>query len=103
MKVIEKVAFVAIILGGVRCLWLGSGDLAQETIATPFLLIHGAHDRANRGAGAKQSAKWASRQPTCRYEVVPDAGHTAHLDNPEHFNRILLEFLHSIGGDRSTQ
>jgi pimeloyl-ACP methyl ester carboxylesterase len=31
--------------------------------------------------------------PDARFEVVPNAGHVANLDNPEAFNRLLREFL----------
>ena len=32
-------------------------------------------------------------EPDVQYVVIPDAGHNANQDNPEFFNRVLLEFL----------
>lgn len=66
-------------------------DRPDHRIEVPFLLTHGEHDRA--GTIAKEAPNWAAREPDCRYEVIPDAGHNANQDNPEYFNRILLEFL----------
>ena len=42
---------------------------------------------------AKQSPTWAAKEPNCRYEVIHQAGHTAHMDNPEGFDNVLLQFL----------
>lgn len=63
----------------------------HHRVNRPFLLTHGEHDRA--GNIAKTAPGWAEREPDCRYEVIPDAGHNANQDNPEFFNRVLLEFL----------
>jgi pimeloyl-ACP methyl ester carboxylesterase len=34
--------------------------------------------------------------PNARKVVIPDAGHAANLDNPEAFNRAVLEFLDGL-------
>lgn len=34
--------------------------------------------------------------PGARLEVIRNAGHAANLDNPEAFNRVLLDFLDSL-------
>jgi pimeloyl-ACP methyl ester carboxylesterase len=34
--------------------------------------------------------------PGARLEIIPDAGHAANMDQPEAFNRVLLEFLGSL-------
>ena len=60
-------------------------------IEHPLLITHGEEDKA--GNIKKVSPKWAERDPNSRYVVVPAAGHNANQDNPEFFNRILLEFL----------
>ncbi len=93
MEGISKEDFIAIIMAGVACLWLDSGFGPDYVIPTPFLLTHGAYDRANGGVFPRQAPAWAARETNCRYEVIPDAGHTAHMDNPAAFNAILLEFL----------
>ncbi|MCU0541433.1 MAG: alpha/beta hydrolase [Oscillatoriaceae cyanobacterium Prado104] len=61
-------------------------------IAQPLLLTHG--DRDMTGNIQKIAAVWANREPNCQYRVIPHAGHAANLDNPECFNRLLLDFLH---------
>ncbi|WP_052519390.1 alpha/beta fold hydrolase [Archangium violaceum] len=93
MSVISKEDFIEIILGGVRCLWFDSGLGRDYVIRKPFLLTHGALDRANRGVFTKQAPAWAAKEPNCRYKVIPAAGHTAHMDNPDAFNALLLDFL----------
>lgn len=60
-------------------------------IHRPLLLTHGSDDRV--GIVAAAATEWADREPDCRYVVIPRAGHNANQDNPEYFNRALLEFL----------
>jgi 3-oxoadipate enol-lactonase len=60
-------------------------------IAAPLLLVHGAEDRM--GDIARIAPKWAAREPSCQYEVIPDARHFAILDQPEMFTKMVLEFL----------
>ncbi|PRX49117.1 pimeloyl-ACP methyl ester carboxylesterase [Prauserella shujinwangii] len=60
-------------------------------IEQPLLLCHGDQDRA--GNVARVAPRWAARDPRCRYEVVPRAGHNANQDNPGWFNETLLDFL----------
>jgi 3-oxoadipate enol-lactonase len=61
-------------------------------ITQPLLLAHG--DRDVTGNISKIAPVWAAREPNCRYQVIPNAGHAANLDNPEVFNSLLLDFLH---------
>ncbi len=76
-------------------LWKGvSTSLHYEAgyrISLPLLLVHGEHDRM--GDIARIAPRWAQRETNCRYEVIPDASHFAILDNPQVFNRLLMEFL----------
>ena len=60
-------------------------------IEHPLLITHGDSDEV--GNIKKISPKWAERDPNSRYVVIPAAGHNANQDNPDFFNRILLEFL----------
>jgi pimeloyl-ACP methyl ester carboxylesterase len=39
------------------------------------------------------SRRLAEVLPDARFELVPDAGHVANLDNPEAFTELLREFL----------
>ena len=61
-------------------------------ITHPLLLTHGKHDILEKFKKAMPT--WAARDPHCHYVVIPDAGHCANQDNPEFFNRVLLDFLH---------
>lgn len=93
MEVIPKDDFVAIIIAGIAALWLDSGFRSDYFSPKPFLLTHGAQDRANGNVYSKQAKAWAAREPNCRYEMIPNAGHTAHMDNSVAFNAKLLDFL----------
>jgi 3-oxoadipate enol-lactonase len=96
---LSKAEFTTVIMAGVACLASSSSYGSNYTIPRPFLLTHGEHDRANRGVYPREAPRWAMKEPNCTYRVVPAAGHTANLDNPEAFNEILLKFLdrHAVG------
>jgi pimeloyl-ACP methyl ester carboxylesterase len=82
-----KEEFGTVLIELLRCLHDESG----YRIPIPFLLIHGAHDRT--GNIRKIAPVWARRDSHCTYVVVPDAGHTANMDNPAFFNRQARDFL----------
>ena len=74
------------------------GMLAQEgsrvidglgSIAVPTLIIVGDRDQPFI-APCEYMAK---KIPGARLEVIRDAGHSSNLDQPEAFNRVLLDFL----------
>lgn len=77
------------VLAGVRGAF--RGDPAHR-IGVPLLLVRGAADRADPGVAAV-AADWARREPDCRYEVIPGAGHNVNQDEPGAFNEVLLGFL----------
>jgi len=56
-----------------------------------LLLTHG--ERDGTGNIRKVAPHWAAREPHCRSVVIPGAGDCANQDNPEFFNRLLLDFL----------
>jgi len=77
------------------------GMLAQEgsaiidslpDIRVPTLVIVGDRDTPF----IAPSEYMAKKIPGARLEVIKDAGHSANLDNPEGFNRVLLDFLGSL-------
>ena len=77
------------------------GMLAQEgaaiidslpTIRVPTLIILGDRDTPFI-APCEYMAK---KIPGARLEVIKDAGHSSNLDQPEAFNRVLLDFLGSL-------
>ncbi len=69
-----------------------------EAIKTPTLVLAGQEDPA---------------LPACRYihekivgskwSVIPDAGHLSNLDQPDNFNRAVLEFLAKVDQSREAQ
>lgn len=87
IAMMSKADFVQIWRGVARSLRPEAG----YQIEVPLLLTHGNQDRT--GNIARTAPAWAARDPQCRYEVIPDASHNANQDNPEHFNRVLLDFL----------
>ncbi len=101
-ELLNRDEYIAVILAGLKCFTSPAYD-SSYTIPVPFLLTHGALDKANRGVYPRRAPAWAAREPKCRYEVIPGAGHLANQDNPEHFNAILLEFLreHAPAGSSS--
>lgn len=93
MAGIGKQEFISIILAGFDCLARDQGFPQDYRIGKPFLLTHGALDKANGGVFPRQAPSWMAKEPHGRYEIIPDAGHTANADNPDAFNAILLAFL----------
>lgn len=89
---LTRTELVAILSATTDCLHEESG----YRIAHPLLLAHGAQD--GTGNIRRIAPLWAAREPHCRYEVIPDAGHTANLDNPAYFDALLLDFLRSQEG-----
>lgn len=63
-------------------------------IRVPLLITHGKHDNlVGFGQIPIISKRWAHREKNVHYVVIPNAGHNAHRDHPEFFNRLLLDFL----------
>lgn len=60
-------------------------------IACPIAIAHGDHD--GLGNIKKVAVPWAARDGAPPPYVIPDAGHLANMDNPEAFNRLMLDFL----------
>ena len=65
--------------------------LPEYRIEHPFLLTHGDQDRT--GNIRAVAPAWAARDPQSTYVVIPDARHNANQDNPDFYNRALLNFL----------
>lgn len=59
------------------------------SIACPTLLVAGAND----GAMPANMAALRERIPGARFIEIADAGHIPNLEQPDAFNRILLDFL----------
>ena len=61
-------------------------------IQVPSLVIVGADDKPFLGASDYMEKKI----PNCKKVVIPNAGHAANMDQPEAFNKALLEFLQEV-------
>jgi pimeloyl-ACP methyl ester carboxylesterase len=65
-------------------------------IACPTLIVWGEDDRV---IPVRDAARFEQLIPDARAVVLPDTGHMAMLERPEHFNALLDEFLASLPGD----
>ena len=86
-SMLDKATFLAIWSGVTTCLH----DEPGYRITQPMLLVHG--DKDQTGDIRKIAPKWAAQTPNCQYEVIPNALHLAPMDNPETFNKLLMDFL----------
>lgn len=68
----------------------------QDALASPppqpTLYIHGRNDGCIGVEFAENAA--AGLSPGSRTEIIDGVGHFAQVENPESFNRLVLEFLH---------
>ncbi|MFC5053487.1 proline iminopeptidase-family hydrolase [Saccharothrix xinjiangensis] len=62
------------------------------SITAPTLVVRGEHDEVTAAA----IAPFHELVPGARLEVVPDASHLPHLENPDRFDQVLLEFLKGL-------
>ena len=65
---------------------------ALPSIRVPTLVIVGDRD----APFVAPCAYMAKKIPGARLEVVPGAGHSSNLDQPDAFNRVFVEFLDSL-------
>jgi 2-succinyl-6-hydroxy-2,4-cyclohexadiene-1-carboxylate synthase len=80
---------------------MGPGEMAPlwerlPALRAPALLLAGERDAKYRDIAAKA----ASRLLKARAVVVPGAGHTTHLENPEAFTTAVEAFLIELEGER---
>lgn len=64
-----------------------------RTLTMPTLVIGGEHDHLCHPAHTRIMA---GKLPNCYRAVNLEAGHLVHLEQPETFNRLLLDFLREI-------
>ena len=62
-------------------------------ITVPALILVGENDKQFLGATDYMSLKI----PNATKEIIPDAGHAANINQPELFNRAVLNFITGIG------
>jgi len=68
------------------------GDCSESLsrIAVPTRVVVGAHDAITSVATMRAMAE---QIPNADLHVIPDAGHLSNLENPEAFNRLLVEHV----------
>jgi pimeloyl-ACP methyl ester carboxylesterase len=66
---------------------------ALPSIAAPTLVLVGERDKRYHAATDYMAAKI----PGAKKVVIPGAGHAANIDQPEAFNRAVMDFLAEIG------
>ena len=82
--------------GSIRALG-NRADLSPRlgALSVPTLILTGERDAIPTSApGAELLSRSLSNS---RASVVPDAAHFAHIEQPETFNRLVLEFLAGVG------
>jgi pimeloyl-ACP methyl ester carboxylesterase len=85
--------------------WIGALEAMKQrrdqtdllpSIAVPTLVVVGEGDAI---APVDVAEAMAKAIPGAQFEVVPDAGHVANLENPEVFNRAFSEFLTTLSNE----
>jgi pimeloyl-ACP methyl ester carboxylesterase len=67
--------------------WTVAGRLGE--IRVPVLLVSADQDFT----AVEEKRRYLSALPDARLEVIPDSRHISHLDQPDAFNRVVLDFL----------
>ncbi len=75
--------------------WLGREDLSERVaeIKVPTLIIHGEEDAV---IPLEHPTASLGVLPDARLSILPEAGHTSNLENPEAFNKTVRNFLNEI-------
>ena len=68
-----------------------------DNLACPTLLIAGALDNKFTVTAKAMFKKMPTEVVPVHLAIVPEAGHAVHLEQPEFFNRLVLEFLDEHG------
>jgi len=59
---------------------------------TPILIVNGEHDSAREGG-----TRTASLIPGAEHRILPDTGHCCFLEDPVHFDALILDFFQRRG------
>jgi len=77
----------------VRRLYLTEPNFTQEQLAsiqTPTLILDGQNETVIR---IEHAQAIAASIPNAELVILPDAGHAAVTENPDAWNRVVLDFL----------
>jgi pimeloyl-ACP methyl ester carboxylesterase len=72
---------------------LRNGVVVEERLAEltmPTLVIWGRHDHIFPASHAEMARQ---KIPRARVEIFDESGHTPQMEEPDHFNRVVLDFL----------
>jgi pimeloyl-ACP methyl ester carboxylesterase len=61
-----------------------------ESVSTPACVIWGAEDRV---VNTSYGRAFAEALPNSSFEVLPDAGHNAHIEQPDAFLGVVERFI----------
>jgi len=59
----------------------------------PTMVIHGMDDLLISPKEAQNTAKVI---PNAQLELIPDAGHMVNMEQPQHFNKLMVDFIQSV-------
>jgi pimeloyl-ACP methyl ester carboxylesterase len=65
-----------------------------ETLRVPVLLLAGEADLRTPPALMRLVA---AHIPRCEFKTIPEAGHAAHWEQPDVWNRLVIEFITRCG------
>lgn len=77
--------------------WRGMTEVLHEEniqVTCPMYFVYGEKDSA--GTIKMHAKDWKVLYPNCNVVEIKNAGHLSNMDNPESFNRILLELLERV-------
>lgn len=80
-------------LGNIGNMWATEPNYTDDqlrTIQTPFLILDGVNEEA---IDLNQTKLMAELMPNATLLLMPDTGHFAMFEQPEEFNRIVLDYL----------
>lgn len=77
-------------LAGLSAMEKWSGETALHRIKSPTLVLWGDGDRTYPWSQTRQLWK---KIPNAKLSVIPGCAHAVHLEKPDLFNAVLLEFL----------
>lgn len=64
-----------------------------DQISVPALLIFGREDKVTN---LEMAEKMRNKIPNSRLSIIEDAGHYSNLEQPEIFNRLLIDFIKTV-------
>jgi pimeloyl-ACP methyl ester carboxylesterase len=67
-----------------------------QTSKAPFLILHGGRERIVKLDFLEKLAKELPSVYMGKVQIVPTAGHTPQFESPQEFNKIMLDFAHSV-------